>query len=172
MLVATKPQFEELVDAHHGELFAYLWRMLGDENDARDCLQDTFLRAIRAYERIEDFSHLRAWLYKIATNAARSQQSKDGRKERRSIELTLQIASGDRGVDVQVMERISHAEIRQAVLGLPARQRAALMMRKYQELEYAEIAEALDCTEEAARANVYQALRSLRNRFKDVEDEE
>jgi len=172
MLVATKPRFEELVDTHQGELFAYLWRMLGDENDARDCLQDTFLRAMRAYERIEDFSHLRAWLYKIATNAARSHFSKNGRRQRRSVELTPQVASGERDVDVQVIERISHAEVRQAVLALPARQRAALMMRKYQELEYAEIAAALGCTEDAARANVYQAVKRLRSAFKDVEDEE
>jgi RNA polymerase sigma-70 factor (ECF subfamily) len=172
MLVVTKPRFEELVDTHQGELFAYLWRMLGDEDDARDCLQDTFLRALRAYERIEDFSYLRAWLYKIATNAARSQLSKNGRRQRRGVKLTPQVASGERAVDVQVSERLNHAEVRQAVLALPPRQRAALMMRKYQELEYAEIAAALDCTEEAARANVYQALKSLRSKFKDVEDEE
>ena len=68
----AKPQFEALVDAHSGELFAYLWRMLGDEAQAQDCLQDTFLRAYRAYERLEDSSYLRAWLYKIATNTART----------------------------------------------------------------------------------------------------
>ncbi|HLD94885.1 MAG TPA: sigma-70 family RNA polymerase sigma factor, partial [Anaerolineales bacterium] len=71
----------------------------------------------------------------------------------------------------QVLERTQLAAVKQAVMALPDRQRAALMMRKYQELEYAEIAEALDCSEDSARANVYQALKKLREQFAEVEDE-
>jgi RNA polymerase sigma-70 factor (ECF subfamily) len=82
------------------------------------------------------------------------------------------IASGEKGVDVQVAERTQLAAVKAAVLGLPTRQRAALMMRKYQELDYPEIAAALDTTEEAARANVYQALKKLRALFaEEVNDE-
>jgi len=168
----AKPQFEALVDAHSRELFAYLWRVLGDEAQAKDCLQDTFLRAYRAYERVEDPSHLRAWLYKIATNTARTQLSKDGKRSSRSTPLIEKIASRERAVEVQVLERISLAEVQRAVMALPTRQRAALMMRKYQELEYEEIGAALGCSEEAARANVYQALKKLRATFKDEDDHE
>jgi RNA polymerase sigma-70 factor (ECF subfamily) len=167
MLVATKPEFETLIEAHSGELFGYLWRLLGDEADAHDCLQDIFLRAYRAYDRLQDFTQLRAWLYKIATNTARTQLSRAGRKSARTIQLIEPIASREKAVDAQVAESAQLAAVRQAVMTLPARQRAALMMRKYQELEYAEIAAALDCSEEAARANVYQALRKMRQIFKD-----
>ncbi len=172
MLVATKPQFETLVEAHSGELFGYLWRLIGDEADARDCLQDVFLRAYRAYGRLQNFSQLRAWLYKIATNTARTQLSRNGRRAARTTQLDEPIASREKAVEAQVAESAQLAAVRQAVMALPARQRAALMMRKYQELEYAEIAAALDCSEEAARANVYQALRKLRQIFKDEVDNE
>ena len=168
----AKPQFEALVDAHSGELFAYLWRVLGDEAQAQDCLQDTFLRAYRAYERLEDASHLRAWLYKIATNTARTQLTKDGKRFARSTPLIEKIAAREKAVEVQVLERISLAEVQQAVMVLPERQRAALMMRKYQELEYEEIGAALGCSQESARANVYQALKKLRAIFKDEDDHE
>lgn len=164
-----KPDFEALVEQHSGELCAYLWRLTGDEADARDCLQDTFLRAYRAYDQLQDFSNLRAWLYKIATNTARTQNA---RNHRRQAEPLLEpTASAEKAVDVQVMERTQLAEVKQAVMELPVRQRAALMMRKYQELEYAEIAAALDCSEDSARANVYQALKKLRQQFAEVIDE-
>ena len=68
-----KPDFETLVKAHSAELFAYVWRMLRDTTDAEDCLQETFLRAFRSYGRVRAGSNYRAWLYKIATNTARSQ---------------------------------------------------------------------------------------------------
>ncbi len=172
MLVITKPQFETLVAAHSGELFGYLWRMLGDEAEAQDCLQDTFLRAYRAYGRVQN-DNLRAWLYKIATNSARTQLKRAGTRRTRSEPLIEEIASKDKAVEAQVAERISLAEVQHAVMALPARQRAALMMRKYQELDYAEIAAALDCSEDAARANVYQALKKLREVFRaEVQDGE
>lgn len=161
----NKPAFESLVEAHGEELYGYLWRLTSDETDANDCLQDTFLRALRAYPRVRDFSHLRAWLYKIATNTARTHLSRDHRRQRNSTPLLEPIASGEKGIDVQVAERTQLAAIKTAVMALPNQQRAALIMRKYQELEYGEIAAALDITEEAARANVYQALKKLRAMF-------
>lgn len=171
MLVITRPQFETLVDAHSGELFGYLWRMLGDEAEAQDCLQDAFLRAYRAYDRVQN-TNLRAWLYKIATNSARTQLKRAGTRRTRSEPLIEEMASKDKAVDAQVAERLNIAEVKQAVQGLPTRQRAALMMRKYQELDYAEIAAALDCSQDAARANVYQALKKLREIFRaEVQDE-
>jgi len=164
-----RPDFEMLVELHSGELCAYLWRLTGDEADARDCLQDTFLRAFRAYDRLQDFSNLRAWLYKIATNTARTQHARDHRRQ--AEPLLEPVASGERAVDVQVMERTQLAAVKQAVMELPVRQRAALMMRKYQELEYSEIAEILECSEDSARANVYQAIKKLRRQFAEVNDE-
>jgi RNA polymerase sigma-70 factor (ECF subfamily) len=169
MFVATKPQFEELVEAHSGELFAYLWRLLGDEAEAQDCLQDTYLRAYRAYERTEP-DNLRAWLYKIATNAARTRGQRNGHRAVRQAELHDELPSGEARVEAQVLEAISLAQIRAAVDKLPGKQRAALLLRKYQGLEYGEIAAALDCSEDTARAHVYQALKKLRAMFSEDEN--
>jgi RNA polymerase sigma-70 factor (ECF subfamily) len=168
MLVKTKPAFEELVEAHSGELFGYLWRLLGDEADAQDALQDTFVRALRAYERAEN-DNLRAWLYKIATNRARTQLRRGALRSHAA--LGEQHAAGGQGVDALVAERLSLAAVRAAVNGLPTKQQAALLMRKYQQLEYGEIAAALDCSEDAARAHVYQALKKLRAMFSEDGDE-
>jgi len=162
-----KPVFETLVEQHSRELFGYLWRLLGDEADARDGLQETFLRAFRAYGRLRTFDHLRAWLYKVATNTARSQLARNHRHSLQTGGLLESHPSSEKGVEVQVVERTQLAAVRQAVQALPERQRAALLLRKYQELEYAEIAAALGCTESAARANIYQALKRLRAIFQD-----
>ncbi|MBX3045853.1 MAG: RNA polymerase sigma factor [Anaerolineales bacterium] len=164
MLAAIKPDFESLVDAHSGELFGYLWRLLGDEAEAEDCLQDTYLRAYKAYERATA-DNLRAWLYKIATNTARTRLQRNGRRDHRQTELHEQLASGEARVEAQVQQRISLAAVRAAVSGLPRQQQAALLLRKYQGLEYAEVAAALGCSEPAARAHVYQALKKLRTQF-------
>lgn len=170
MLVATKPRFEELVEAHSGELFAYLWRLLGDEAEAQDCLQDSMLRAFRAYERAAP-DNLRAWLYKIATNAARTRLASNGRRERRQVALDERLAAGEARVEALALQRIGLAQVRAAVHQLPRQQQAALLLRKYQELEYSEVAAALGCSEQAARAHVYQALKKLRKLFSEDEDE-
>lgn len=164
MFVATKPDFETLVDAYGGELFGYLWRLLGDEAEAEDCLQDSYLRAYKAYSRTEP-DNLRAWLYKIATNTARTRLQRNGRQASRQAELDEEHASGEARVETQVLQRISAAAVRAAVDRLPRQQQAALLLRKYQGLEYGEVAAALGCSEQAARAHVYQALKKLRAQF-------
>lgn len=168
MLVTTKPDFETLVDAYGSELFGYLWRLLGDEAEAEDCLQDSYLRAYKAYPRTE-LDNLRAWLYKIATNVARTRLQRNGRQASRQAELHEEHASGEARVETQVLQRISAEAVKAAVARLPRQQQAALLLRKYQGLEYGEVAAALGCSEPAARAHVYQALKKLRAQFSEDE---
>jgi RNA polymerase sigma-70 factor (ECF subfamily) len=159
---AVLPDFEELVTAHSGPLYAYLWRLLRNPADAEDSLQDTFLRAFRAYPRTAGHSNHRAWLYRIATNVARTRQKQAVRAAQRTVALEPELAAAGPGVPEQVAERHTLAAVSAAVAALPEQQRAALILRKYQDLEYSEIAAVLNCTEAAARANVYQALKKLR----------
>ena len=161
----VKPDFEELVERHSAEIFAYVWRMLRESNDAEDCLQETFLRAFRSYRRVRAGSNYRAWLYKIATNAARSQWKRRTRSETHSVDLDPEMQAGEMSVADRVEQQALLAAVTQAVEALPDQQRAALIMRKYQELSYAEIAAALACSEAAARANVYQAVKKLQAQF-------
>ena len=161
----VKPEFDELVERHSGEIFAYVWRMLREAHDAEDCLQETFLRAFRSYERVRAGTNYRAWLYKIATNAARSHWKRRKRSETYTIDLDPELQADGMSVADRVERKALLEAVARAVEALPDQQRAALIMRKYQELSYAEIAAALECTEAAARANVYQAVKKLQTRF-------
>ena len=169
--MSSPPDFESLVKAHSAELFAYLWRMLRETPDAEDCLQETFLRAYRAYPRLDAQANYRAWLYKIATNAARTYLKRRGRIAAQTVDLDPDLQHDDVSLLDRIDQRQKLAAVAQAVEALPYQQRAALIMRKYQELSYAEIAVTLDCTQDAARANVYQAVKKLRAQFVEAPDQ-
>jgi RNA polymerase sigma-70 factor, ECF subfamily len=148
----------DLVERHRPAILAYLTRMLGDEHDAQDACQEAFLRAHRAFGRLAPGSNSRAWLYRIATNCALNTARHRARRRARTADVdpdTLPAGAwhGER-------ERLR--AVARAVEALPARQRAALMMRQFQDLGYAEIAASLGGSEGAARANVYQAVKKLR----------
>ncbi|MCC7358609.1 MAG: RNA polymerase sigma factor [Anaerolineales bacterium] len=156
------PAFDTLLTIHGPALHAYLWRLLRDPADAEDALQETFLRAFRAYGRAADHPNHRAWLYRIATNVARTHQKRAARAAARASALDPDLAAPGPGVAEQAAQAQTLRAVAAAVAALPQQQRAALILRKYQELDYAEIAAALACTPAAARANVYQALKKLR----------
>lgn len=140
----------------------FLHRLLQESPDAEDCLQETFLRAYRAYDRLDRAANLRAWLYRIAYNVAMTGL------RRRTRQLALpdtELAAPGPSVERQVEQQQLLEGMRRAVWALPTKQRAALVMRKYQELSYAEIGQSLEITAEAARANVYQGMRKLRQQF-------
>ncbi len=156
------PDFESLIQTHSAAVFGYLWRLLRDEADAEDCLQETYLRAYKAYGRLDGHANPTAWLYRIATNTARTYQRRRARAASRTVELDPErLPSGDGPPELAERQQ-ALAAVAQAVEALPYQQRAALILRKYQGLGYAEIAAALDCSEAAARANVYQGLKKLR----------
>jgi RNA polymerase sigma-70 factor, ECF subfamily len=166
--VADTASFEELIEAHHGEIYAYIVRMTRDLGEAEDLCQETFLRAYRAFDRLNGEANYRAWLYRIATNTTLNhfRRQKSGRRAVESLINGAPVASIDDNV-----ERLGHREllerVRNAIDALPDKQRLALYQRKLAGLSYAEIAAALDCSEDAARANVYQAIRKLRVTFAD-----
>lgn len=159
----TKPEFITLFEAHGKEIHVYLWRMLQNTEDAEDCLQETFLRAYKSYDRIHDYSHLRAWLYKIATNTARTYFKK--RQKHEHGELSPHLPDKTSAVSDQVETKMTFLAVQAEVEKLPAKQQAALILHKYQMLSYKEIAVALKCNEDTARANVYQAVKKLRKLF-------
>jgi len=156
------PDFDALIAAYSGPLFAYLWRLLGDRADAEDCLQDTFLRAFRGQARLDGHANPQAWLYRIATNTARTRLSRRARAAARTAPLDPELAAAGPGTAQLADQQQLLAAVARAVEALPPQQRAALILRKYQEQSYADIAAILACTEAAARANVYQALKRLR----------
>ncbi len=162
-------RFEQLIDRHHDELFAYLWRLLGKQRgsdvalDVEDLVQDVFLRAYENYDRLRLDSNPRAWLYKIATNCAltrlrrvKNWRAKFTERERNAIKSCVSADSENLAARVRIF-----------VGSLPAKQKTCITLRYLQDLDYAEIAEILNCSEASARANVYQAIQRLRAALKE-----
>jgi RNA polymerase sigma-70 factor, ECF subfamily len=168
-VIEMAPRFEELIEHHHDEIFAYLWRLMGNGGrrdgamDVEDLAQDVFLRAYRSFATLRPNSNHRAWLYKIATNCAytRLRQTKKHRDKLSSLQhpATGRETAGDISSARKDMEQ----RVRALVNGLPAKQKACVTLRYLQDLDYPEIAEILGCSQESARANVSQAIRRLRN---------
>ncbi len=161
-----KPQFDILVDAHAAEIYRYLWRMLQNEQDAEDCLQDAFLKAYLAYDRLDGSSNYRAWLYRIAGNTARTRLR--GRL-RTGILLPEDLADTGPPIEQQTQNQQQLEAVKDAIQALSQKQRESLILRKYQELSYEEIGTILDTSVEGARANVYQGLRKLRTQFESAD---
>ena len=162
VIQVPKPEFAGLVEAHSREIHAFIWRLLREDAESEDALQSAFLRAFRAYDRLPGGANYRAWLYKIAGNEARTRLR---RRARSPVELSDEFPAAAPSVEHQAELQMRLREVAQAVEGLPHKQRMSLILRKYQGLSYAEISQILEVSPEAARANVFQALRKLQDRF-------
>jgi RNA polymerase sigma-70 factor (ECF subfamily) len=166
---AERLLFDEVVSLYQKTVYGYLLRFTRNPHDAQDLFQETFLRAYRAYAALPADADLRAWLLRIAVNLSKN-YARDCRRHRRVIvgeEQSLDLDGAlhaTTGTDTE-STMISH-ETARALLAtidaLPFRQRAALIQRQFEGLDYGTIATNLDCSPETARAHVYQALRKLR----------
>jgi RNA polymerase sigma factor (sigma-70 family) len=148
-LTEAVPPFESFYGAHRDEVFAYLRRLLGPR--AEDAWQETFLRALRAYERLEHGRHLRAWVFTIATNVAMDELRPQARAD-------LAQAS----MPAVELRRDAFKELEHLTDALPPTERAAVVLRYGYDLPYAQIADALGSSEEAARAAASSGVRRLR----------
>ncbi len=144
------PPFEHFYLAHREEVLGYLRRLLGGR--AEDAWQETFLRALRAYDRLQHGRHLRAWVFTIATNVAMD----DLRRARRTVLL-----EESDGPAVE-LHRDAFRELEHLTGGLPPTERAAVVLRYGYDLPYAQIAAALGSSEDAARAAASSGVRRLR----------
>ena len=147
------PPFEQFYGAHRDEVLGYLRRLLGQR--AEDAWQETFLRALRAYDRLEHGRHLRAWVFTIATRVAMDELRR-GRRESVSLDDAPEPA-----VDGKP-ERPAWQELEPLTAELPPKERAAVVLRYGYDLPYAAIGEALGSSEEAARAAASSGVRRLR----------
>lgn len=146
------PPFETLVEAHAAELHRFLVGLIGAA-DAEDCLQETFMSALRAYPRLRHADGLRAWLYTIAHRKATDTVRRRMRRPTAPLDGVEPIAPAAPEADDGLWL---------AVRALPSKQRAAVVHRFALDLAYAEIAERMGTSEEAARQNVSAGLRRLR----------
>jgi RNA polymerase sigma factor (sigma-70 family) len=157
------PPFQAFLDEHLQPVHAFLRGMVGP-NDAEDCLQETFLAALRAYPRAEA-TNLRAWILTIARRKAIDHHRSRSRAARPVAEPEELIDGRVRGVGSAPgdlgMSR-EHSAIWAAVAELPPSQRAAVVLRFAVDLRYREVGEALGTSEQAARRSVHDGLKRLR----------
>jgi RNA polymerase sigma factor (sigma-70 family) len=144
------PPFERFYEEHRSEVLRLLRRRLGAER-ADDAFQETFLRALQAYRRLEHGEHLRAWILTIAKNVAVDTL----RRAKPQSEL-LETSADD--------DRPAYEELAPLTDGLPPKERAAVVLRYGYDLSYDQIAAALGSSEDAARQAASTGVRRLRGR--------
>jgi RNA polymerase sigma factor (sigma-70 family) len=167
--VMADDAFEAVVGSHHAEIRRYLLRITARASDADDLSQETFLRAFRAFRALPPEANVRAWLFAIATNLGRNHFRTQSRRRRAYAVVALGAAEGaPERADGQLIADEAQARIEHVITGLPEKQRLAFVMRKLHELQYAEIGASLRCSEESARAHVFQALRKIRRGLEDT----
>ena len=168
----SEPAFDRLVEAYSGTVYRLLTRFLGPAPEREDLVQEVFLRVIRARERYRPTARFTTWLYRIVFNLAVN------RTQRRRPELSLEDPGGEReGAEREGAEREDAdapdpsrgleredvvQAVRRAVAALPEQQRIALILAKYEELPYAEIARVLDSSEKAIKSLIHRARETLR----------
>ena len=155
------PPFQRFLDAHRDDVLRYLVASLG-RHDADDAFQETFLSALRAYPRLRDDSNLRGWVLTIAHRKALDVHRARGRNPVPVAEIP---DGAEAAGDPPPETRDDHW---QRVRALPARQREVLTLRYAADLTHAQIAQALGCSEEAARRAAADGLKTLRKELRDV----
>jgi RNA polymerase sigma factor (sigma-70 family) len=149
----TVPPFQDFLDANRATVYRFLVAAVGP-GEADDCFQETFLAALRAYPRLGDGERLDRWILRIASRKAIDTHRSRGRREVVSDELPDIAGPGDPSA--------ADPALWKAVASLPPKQRVAVVHRHVLDRPYAEIADLMGTTEEAARANVSAAVKRLR----------
>lgn len=167
------PPFVTLIDTHQHAVYRYLVRCTGNEDDAQDLFQETFLRAHRAYAAFSGDTGHRAWLFRIATNLAKNHVRAQRRRGNVFVSGCEPAPPARQPV---TPEHLLHSgQTARALQGLldrlSFRQRTAVIQRQIEGLTYREIAGNLNCSEQTARAHVYQGLRKLRAGWQTAGDE-
>ena len=164
--------FDFLLVKYRSPLVNFLYRMVRDRATAEDLAQDVFLRVYRAREEYVPSAKFTTWLFRIATNVALN-SVRDNRRQK--METSLDAPAGDEKdsgprelparemrIDEHLLERDRVEFIQRAIASLPEKQRAAVLLHKYEEMDYAEIAKVLGCTEAALKSLLFRAYENLR----------
>ena len=164
MTTVALPPFQALLDEHGSDVLGFLIASVGP-NDAEDCFQETFIAALRGYPKLRHSRNLRGWLLTIAHRKALDHHRAGSRRAAPggSAEEVSDRADGRRRGAPPEPEGSS--ELWRAVSTLPPKQRSAVVLRFATGMSHREIGATLDCSEEAARRNVHEGVKTLREEF-------
>lgn len=167
---AARAFVESLFARHHGEIYAYLVRMLRDADLAADLTQDAFVKAYKNYDTLQKDENARAWLYQIAHRVALDELRR--RKIVRMIPWTGESRGAAPSAERLAMDVRLSGPLERALARIPERQRAALLLAELHDLSGLELAEALGVSHVAARAILTRARESLRRALADEQEAE
>jgi RNA polymerase sigma-70 factor (ECF subfamily) len=165
--------FEVLLRKYRTPVINFLYRMVRDSATAEDLAQEVFLRVYRARQEYAPSAKFTTWMFRIATNLALN-ALRDNRYRQLEISLdqpvetneseqpALEVADSTPTAEQQLVARTRMELIRNAINELPEKQRAAVLLHKYQELDYGEIAKILECSESALKSLLFRAYETLR----------
>lgn len=164
--------FDELLRRYRSPLVKYFYRMVRDHALAEDLAQDAFLRVYKARHRYRPDARFTTWLYRIATNLAlnairdsKGQRRQDGNGSAEDGETSFEFVDPKASVEQQLIETDRGRMIREAIKGLPDNQRAAVILHKYQDVGYRQIAGILKVSESAVKSLLFRAYETLRERL-------
>lgn len=167
--------FTLLLERHRGPVIHFLFRMVQNQPVAEELAQEVFLRVYKSRESYEPTAKFTTWLYRIATHLALNWiRDRKGERSQESLDQEMpdgtarQVADAGPSVEQRMLKEVKLRQVRQAVEALPEKQRAAVLMHKYQELEYSQIAQSLGCSESAVKSLLFRAYETLRSRLSDL----
>jgi RNA polymerase sigma-70 factor (ECF subfamily) len=165
--------FRLLLEKHRNPVVHFIYRMIRDESVSEELSQEVFLRVYRSRGTYEPTARFTTWLFRIATHIALN-WLRDGKKERGQIRLddegdgdapARQVADRKPSVEQHMVYQAKLREVRDAIGLLPEKQRAAVLMHKYEEMDYSQIAGVLECSESAVKSLLFRAYETLRARL-------
>jgi RNA polymerase sigma-70 factor (ECF subfamily) len=165
--------FRVLLDKHRNPLVHFLYRMVQEQPVSEELAQEVFLRIYRSRASYEPTARFTTWMFRIATHLAlnwlrdeKNERATERLDEDRGADLpSRELPDRQPSVEQRMVYQARLQEIRDAISSLPDKQRAAVLMHKYQEMEYTQIASALECSESAVKSLLFRAYESLRARL-------
>jgi RNA polymerase sigma-70 factor (ECF subfamily) len=169
--------FDYLVQKYRRPLVSFMYRLARNSAAAEDLAQEVFLRVYRSRQTYEASAKFTTWLYRIATNLAVN-HARDTRHERPEVTVSLDEPDEETGTTLDVADATITAEeallrrermlaIRGKVEALPERQKLAVIMHKYQQMDYKQIADVLKLSESATKSLLFRAYETLREQLKE-----
>jgi RNA polymerase sigma-70 factor, ECF subfamily len=167
--------FALLLERHRNPVVHYLYRMVQNQAIAEELAQEVFLRVYRSRTSYEATAKFTTWLFRIATHLAlnwirdaRNEKGQESLDQESPYLAVRQVPDRKKNVEERLLYQVRLEEVRRAIQALPEKQRAAVLMHKYQELGYAQIAKVLGCSKSAVKSLLFRAYETLRGRLADL----
>ena len=164
--------FGVLLEKHRAAVVYFIYRLVQEQAIAEELAQEVFLRVYRSRASYEPTAKFKTWLFRIATHLAlnwlRDEKHERGQERLDDVSVDLpvrQILDRRPSVEQELIYETKMQEVRRAIAALPEKQRAAVLMHKYEEMEYTQIATVLGCSESAVKSLLFRAYETLRARL-------